>query len=145
MKKRQPARRHEFTDPNPMTLPVKFQKPPTLAEQIARYMGAHDRYQDQGEESPEEADDFGDDDEDEPRSPHELVFDPLLNREIPVYEKILLDKGRAKFEAELAEKVKADKAAAAATQQAKKLIAAEQQKQKKERSAPPSEPVEDDN
>lgn len=132
MKKRNPDRRHEVVDPNPMTLPVKFQRPPTLAEQVARYMGAHERYAaQQGHETPEEADDFGDDDEDEPTSPHELVFDSLLNREIPRYEKTLLDAGRRKFDSELQRKIREDKAAARAAKAAEMRLAAQRQKAKK--------------
>lgn len=106
------VRRHEVTDPNPMTLPVKFQKPPTLAEQIARYMGAHQRFQDEGEETANEADDFDVEDEDSPHSPHELVYDELLNREMPRYEKEMLERGRARFDAQLQEKIRQDRLAA---------------------------------
>lgn len=136
-KRRNPVRRHEVTDPNPMTLPVKFQKPPTLAEQIARYMGAHERYAaEHGEETPEEADDFNVEDEDAPESPHELVYDELLNRELPRYEKVLLDQGRRKFDAELQSKMRADKAAYEAAQ---KIAAEQQKKSKKKESAPADE------
>lgn len=124
-------RRHEFVDSNPMTLPVKFQRPPTLAEQIARFMGANDRLQSmQGTESPEEAEDFTDED-DEPKSPHELVYDELINREIPRFEKELLDRGRAEFDSALAKKIREDRMAAAAAQKA----AMRQKKSKKDESA----------
>lgn len=112
-------RRHEITDPTPITLPVKFQKPPTLAEQIARFMGQQERYAaQQGHETPEEADDFDIPDDDAPESPHELVFDPDLNREIPRYEKVLLDRDRARFDSELNKKIRADQAAARAAEAA---------------------------
>lgn len=124
MKTRKNAvRRHEATDPTPMTLPVKFQKPPTLAEQIARHMGATQRWQEQhASESPDDALDFGDDDEDEPRSIHELVFDEQLNRELTRYEKMALDKSRAAFDQKLQAKIQNDRAARAAADEAERRI-----------------------
>lgn len=105
-----PKRRHEFVDPNPISLPVKFQQPPTLAEQIARFMGAHERYvAQQGHEHPSEADDFDIPDEDSPESPHELVFDAQLNREIPRYEKEHLDTKRQQFDEALRKKIAEDR------------------------------------
>ena len=126
------VRRTEVTDPNPMTLPVKFQKPPTLAEQIARFMGAHERFQNQqGEDSPDEADDFDVEDEDEPHSPHELVRDPLLNRDITRYEKEVLDRQRDQFDKALQQKIREDKQTAMAAEKAKKALAAERKASKK--------------
>lgn len=117
------VRRHEATDPMPMTLPVQFQKPPTLAEQIARHLGAQKRWEEQHAlETAEDALDFGDDDEDEPTSIHELVFDPELNRELTRYEKAALDKSRARFDAELQKKIAADRAAKAAADEAERRI-----------------------
>lgn len=126
------TRRHEYADPNPMTLPVKFQKPPTLAEQIARYMGAHERFQNaQGKETPDEADDFDVLEDDEIYSPHELVHDELLNKDITRYEKQVLDVQRSKFDQELQARIRQDKQAASAATAAKKAIAAEHKKAKK--------------
>lgn len=124
MKTRKNAvRRHEATDPNPMTLPVKFQKPPTLAEQIARHMASTQRWQEaHADESPEEAHDFGDDNEDEPQSIHELVFDPELNQELTRYEKAALDRSRARFDAQLKAKIERDRAARAAADEAERRI-----------------------
>lgn len=132
-RKKSSLRRHEVTDPNPMTLPVKFKKPPTLAEQIARYMGDHERFN-EGDGSDE--DDFEVAEDESPESPHELVYDPLLNRELPRYEKILLDRGRAEFDAKLLQKMKDDKASAAAVALAKEQIDAERRNAKKSKRAP---------
>lgn len=110
MKKYKPIRRYEAVDPNPVTLPVKFQRPPTLAEQIARFMGAHERYvAQQGQESPDEVDDFEIEDEDAPHSPHELVYDEQLNRELPRFEKEHLDRQRAAFDEKLQTKIREDR------------------------------------
>lgn len=121
-KKNSDIRHYEAVDPNPHTMALKFQRPPTLAEQIAQYMGAHNRHLEQlGVETAEEADDFDVDDEDDaPESPHELVFDPLLNRELPRYQKALIDRDRAKFDETLAEKIRADRLAAQAAAKAKR-------------------------
>lgn len=108
---RNPKRRLEAVDSRPGSIPVKFQKPPTLAEQIARHMASHERYVAQsGRESPDEADDFDMPDEDEVESPHELVYDEPLNREITRYEQALLNAQRAHFDSVLAKKLEADKA-----------------------------------
>lgn len=134
MPKRNPnsIRRHEVVDPNPVAIPVKFQRPPTLAEQIARFMGAQQRYAAlQGEETPDEADDLEVDDDASPESPHELVHDPLLNREIPRYEKVLLDRDRAKFDRALQEKIVADRNARAAAERAAAALNTPQKKSRK--------------
>jgi len=137
MSKRNISRRTEEVDPRPLTAPVKFQKPPTLAEQIARYMGAHNRYvaSQEGEESPEDFDDFGTDEEDEHfQSPHELVYDEQLNRELTRYEKAVLDKQRKSFDAALTRKIRDEKAAAEAAERAA-AIDAKRKKQKIDESA----------
>lgn len=138
---RNSTRRHEYVDSNPITLPVRFQRPPTLAEQVARYMGAHQRYQEaqDGHETPEDMDDFHTEDENEPHSPHELVFDPLLNRELPRYEKTLLDQGRARFEKELQSKIQSDRASKEAAAATKKAIDAERKIIKKTKPATPAD------
>lgn len=119
-KKNSDVRHYEAVDPNPHTMALKFQRPPTLAEQIAQYMGQHNRHLEQlGVETAEEADDFEVDEDGNPESPHELVFDALLNRELPRYQKALIDRDRAKFDEQLAEKIRADRLAAEAAKRAK--------------------------
>lgn len=69
----------ELPDPKPVALPVGFVRPPTLAEQIARYMRAANQHARlEGRESFEEADDFDiPDDKIDPTTPYEEGFDPL--------------------------------------------------------------------
>lgn len=119
-KKNSDMRHYEAVDPNPHSMAVKFQRPPTLAEQIAQYMGQHNRHLEQlGVETAEEADDFEIDEEGTPESPHELVYDALLNRELPRYQKVLIDRDRAKFDDQLAEKIRADRLANEAARRAR--------------------------
>lgn len=119
-KKNSDVRHYEAVDPQPHSMAVKFQRPPTLAEQIAQYMGQHNRHLEQlGVETAEEADDFEVDEDGIVESPHELVFDALLNREMPRYQKVLIDRDRAKFDDALAEKIRADRIAAEAAKRAK--------------------------
>lgn len=132
-----PKRRHEYVDPTPTTAAVKFQRPPTLAEQIARYMGAHHRWQEQQRlETPEEADDLEVSDDDVIESPHELVYDEELNREVPRYEKMLLDRQREQFDRVIAEKKKSDLAARRAADEAEKRLRQERKKPTKKVESP---------
>ncbi len=77
---------HEIPDPNPVAIPLNFKRPETLAEQIQRMVRTHvsDAAAQGGAETFEEADDFetGDDDDDEPSTPYEMEFDPVLGREV---------------------------------------------------------------
>lgn len=133
---RMTPRRFEAVDSKPMTLPVKFQRPPSLAEQIARYMAAHERYAASQEE---EFDDDGadlEDFDDVIESPHELVHDPLLNRDIPRHEFILLQRERAVFDKQLSEKVRQDKLAAAEAKKLKEAMAEAARHKKSAKSAP---------
>lgn len=132
-------RRHEVVDPKPMTLPVPFQTPPTLAQQIARHMGAHERFvkSQEGLESEEDAVDL-EIEEDEIESPHELVYDKLINREVPRHEYVLMQLQRRKFDDELARKLASDKARAAAIAEAEERVAAAQRKKAARKKAPPS-------
>lgn len=140
MAKRKVERRYEATDPKPKTLPVNFQRPPTLAEQIARHMAASERYNlMQGHETAEEAEDFGTDEEDEHLySPHELVHDTLLNRELPRYEYEVLQRQRAAFDATLNRKMRDDRAAAAARKVAEEAAQAALDASRKKSKKKPS-------
>lgn len=134
-------RRYEAVDPNPVSLPVKFQRPPTLAEQIARFMGAHQRFQEQqGSESPEEAEDFDVEDDESPYSPHELVYDSQLNRELPRFEKEHLDKQRAEFDRLLAQKAAQDRAA----RQAAESVSRQKMSEKNKAPSAPTDESDDE-
>lgn len=138
-------RRHEAVDPNPVSAPVKFQRPPTLAEQIARFLGQHERYvKSQEAESPDDAEDFDIPDEDSPESPHELVYDEQLNRELPRYEKALLDRQRAAFDEALKKRIQDERNARAAAERVAKEKASDDapQKSKKRVSSPVNEDTE---
>lgn len=71
------ARGHEILDDTPVAMPVGFNRPPTLADQIrAMVKGELSRQaSEQGLETFEDADDFDVDDDMDPSSPWELNFD----------------------------------------------------------------------
>lgn len=74
-------RGREILDDTPVAIPVKFKRPETLAEQIRRVIReeASRAAQHAGYETFEEADDFDVEDDDyNPRSPHELSLDQEL-------------------------------------------------------------------
>lgn len=77
---------HEIPDPEPKAIPLSFKRPETLAEQIQRMVRTHVSVAAElsGAETFEEAEDFntGDDDDDEPSTPYEMEFDPVIGREI---------------------------------------------------------------
>lgn len=138
MKKKQKSPRHyEAVDSKPRTLPVSFGRPPTLAEQIAQHMAASNRYAAARLGDGSDDDDFGGSDsdwEDEPGSPHELVYDEQLNRELTRYQKEHLDRQRAEFDKKLAGKIKEAREKKATIAAAKKALAAEEQSKKDEAS-----------
>lgn len=71
----------ENPDPTPMALPAHMKRPPTLQEQIRSMVRSERLAQEalaNGFETFEDADDFDVGDDYDPRSPHELVFDPEL-------------------------------------------------------------------
>lgn len=89
----------ELMDPTPIAIPAGYRRPPTLQEQMARYMaGANLLAQQQGSESFEEADDFDIGDDYDPYSPHELAYDQELGKEMPQEVKRQLDQDRAQFD-----------------------------------------------
>jgi hypothetical protein len=72
---------HEVLDDTPVAIPVRFQRPENLTDQIRRVIRQEmSRVADfAGMETFEEADDFNvPDDEYDPRSPHELSLDQEL-------------------------------------------------------------------
>lgn len=77
---------YEKPDPKPLAIPVGFRKPITLEERMKRLLqdDALRRYALQsGIDTPEEFDDFGDDDDPElPKSGYEVVSNPTTGREM---------------------------------------------------------------
>lgn len=100
------AKRARFTekvDPKPAGIPVGFQRPPTLQEQVQRFI-RHEMSQaaaNGGLETWEEADDFDVGDDYDPSSPHELVFDPELGKEITKDQQRYVAQSRKKFDEEV--------------------------------------------
>lgn len=76
---------HEVPDPTPLRIPSGFRRPETLQEQVARLVrGSISREAaDAGFETFEESEDFDVDDEFDPRTPFEVVFDPILGEVTP--------------------------------------------------------------
>lgn len=93
----------EILDPKPMEIPVGFTRPPTLQEQIQRFVRieASRLAAKEGLETFEEADDFAVGDDYDPSSPYELEFDPDLGKEVTKTEKQHLDQARQQFDQEI--------------------------------------------
>lgn len=74
----------EKLDPKPVAMPLGFERPETLAEQIQRMVRqtVSQEAADQGFETFEDADDFDVGDDFDPTSPYEMEFDPILGREV---------------------------------------------------------------
>lgn len=95
----------EIMDPTPINVPSSYRRPPTLQEQMARFMrAAQYSAANQGAESFEEADDFDVGDDYDPTSPHELAYDEELGKEMPQSVKQQLDEDRKKFDKFVKEK-----------------------------------------
>lgn len=77
-------RGHELLDPTPLELPVGFKRPESLEEQIRRLVRVNISRQaeQEGYETFEDADDFDVGEDEDPRTPFEMDFDPILGREI---------------------------------------------------------------
>lgn len=89
----------ESPDPTPVALATQLRRPPTLQEQIQRYVVAANRLAlQQGAESFEEADDF-EVDEFDPQTPYEMVFDPLVGKEVTRPEADFNRRNAAEFDA----------------------------------------------
>lgn len=82
---RQDGLGHEIPDPRPMQVPAGMKRPETLQEQVARLVrGAISREAEEaGFETFDESEDFDVDDEFDPRTPFETVFDPVLGEVTP--------------------------------------------------------------
>jgi len=85
-KKTKFARQTEKVDNTPLEIPVGFQRPPSLQEQIQRLVRVEisERAVNSGAESFEKSEDFGDesDDFDQPSSPHEVFYHPGLGKDV---------------------------------------------------------------
>ena len=81
----------EILDPNPMEVPVGFDRPETLQETIQRIMRTSEAVAEARRlsfETAEEADDFDipEDETFDPETPFEQVYDPVLDREVTAAE-----------------------------------------------------------
>lgn len=74
----------ELLDDTPMSLPVGFGRPETLAEQVQRLVrgAVSQAAADKEFETFEDAEDFDVDDDFDPSTPYETFFDPILGREV---------------------------------------------------------------
>lgn len=101
------ARQTERVDNTPLEIPVGFQRPPSLQEQIQRLVRVEisERASEAGKETLEESEYFGDEegDFDAPSSPHEVFFHPGLGKYVTRQEERALLQG----EREADEKYKA--------------------------------------
>ncbi len=79
---------HEIPDQTPLSLPLNFKRPETLAEQVQRLVRTHVSREAAaaGAETFEEAEDFDVDDDIDPSSPYEEHFDPTLGKSITAEE-----------------------------------------------------------
>lgn len=89
---------HAVLDDTPLALPYGADRPPTLAEQIARLVKREILdHRNSGDDLPDDDEDW-DEDSDQPFSPYELVFDPVLGKEVTAKEFMAnQDKYRAKY------------------------------------------------
>lgn len=71
----------EIVDAKPVAIPAGFRRPETLAEQVRRLVRM-EQMEDTGEETWEDANDFDVDDDFDPRSPWETIYDEALGREV---------------------------------------------------------------
>lgn len=102
---------HEVLDPTPIAVPAGFKRPETLAEQVQRLVRTHISREaaESGYETFEESEDFDVDDDFDPSTPYEEIFDPVLGRGVTPdefirneqrYRQLYLDKQREADEAE---------------------------------------------
>lgn len=90
---------HELPDPTPLRLPSGFRRPETLQEQVARLVRTQisREAEEAGYETFEEAEDFDVDDDFDPSSPFETIFDPVLGEVTPHDLKTFESEYRRKF------------------------------------------------
>lgn len=75
---------HEVPDSTPVAIPAGFKRPETMEEIVKRMVRTQISREaaEKGEETFEEADDFEVDDDFDPSTPYEVLFDPVLEREV---------------------------------------------------------------
>lgn len=78
----EPGRGREIPDPNPMAIPAGFKKPESLADTIRRLKRLGDLDDDTEVDSYDDSLDFLVDDDFDPSSPWETMYDPELEREV---------------------------------------------------------------
>lgn len=86
--KRLDAQGREILDPTPVAIPAGFKEPMSLEERIQRIIRTEvsRAAENQGMETFEESEDFEVDDENDPFSPFETFFDPVLGRDMTLEE-----------------------------------------------------------
>lgn len=99
-KKTKFAKALEVPDKTPLEIPVGFQRPPSLQEQIQRLVRVElsDRASSEGMETFEESEDFGEDDRDDPTSPHELHYHAGTGKEVLHSELLSIQKAEREFD-----------------------------------------------
>lgn len=78
--------RRALPDPKPRQAPLNFVRPPTLAEQVARLVRQETRAMQNPERDVPDDEDEWEDDDGNPFSPYELIWDPHLEREVTASE-----------------------------------------------------------
>jgi len=98
-KKSKFSRATEKLDPTPLEIPVGFQRPPSLQEQIQRLVRVElsDKAAAAGAETFEESEDFGEDDDD-PGTPYELHYHAGTGREVTRAELKHIQDGEREFD-----------------------------------------------
>lgn len=89
----------EVLDPTPVEIPLGYQRPATLQEQIARLMAAEDfkrAMRARGQETFEEANDFEVGDDYDPKSPWEEEFHGQFEHEVNMERKLAEKERKAK-------------------------------------------------
>lgn len=91
----------EIMDPTPVAIPAGFKPPETIEEKILRLVRAREiqaQLEAQGLETFEDAEDFDVDDDFDPATPFEMVFDVGLGKEVTRAEKKFMDERRREFD-----------------------------------------------
>lgn len=90
-----PAPGRETPDPTPIALPLGYTHPESVEEIVARLLRSEQLARlaaEQGVETFEEFMDFGPEDDDDPSTPHEEFWDPILKRPTTLVELQELDR-----------------------------------------------------
>lgn len=90
-----PAPGREILDSTPISLPLGYSHPETTEQIVSRLLRSEQLARlaaQQGSETFEEFMDFGDESDDDPRTPHEEFFDPIFRRPVTMLELQELDR-----------------------------------------------------